>query len=73
MSQIISIGANCIRAFYGSGFTDDGAPSAAMLGGESPTLFDKYMPDMTRDSAAAALDRRLAVTIGAMLDTGERR
>jgi len=44
-----------------------------MLGGESPTLFDKYMPDMTRDSAAAALDRRLAVTIGAMLDTGERR
>ncbi len=36
------------------------------------TLLDRYVLDLTRDSARA-LDRRVAVAMGVMLDTGERR
>jgi hypothetical protein len=36
------------------------------------TLFDRYVLDMTADPARS-LDRRLAIAIGVMLDTGERR
>jgi len=36
------------------------------------TLFDKYVLDLT-DDRIRALDRRLAVALGVMLDTGERR
>lgn len=36
------------------------------------TLFDRYVLDMSEDHERA-LDRRLAVAIGVMLDTGERR
>lgn len=36
------------------------------------TLLDRYVLDLTRDSARA-LDRRLALAMGVMLDTGERR
>ena len=36
------------------------------------TLFDKYVLDMTSDSART-LDRRIAVALGVLLDTGERR
>jgi uncharacterized protein YxjI len=36
------------------------------------TLLDRYVLDLTRDSARV-LDRRVAVALGVMLDTGERR
>ena len=36
------------------------------------TLFDKYVLDMTSDGART-LDRRIAVALGVLLDTGERR
>ncbi|HJS73478.1 MAG TPA: zinc ribbon domain-containing protein [Vicinamibacteria bacterium] len=36
------------------------------------TLLDRYVLDLSRD-AAGALDRRVAVAMGVMLDTGERR
>ena len=36
------------------------------------TLLDRYVLDMTHD-AARSLDRRLAVALGVMLDSGERR
>lgn len=36
------------------------------------TLFDKYVLDLTLDPART-LDRRIALAIGVMLDTGERR
>ena len=35
-------------------------------------LFDKYVLDMTADRDHA-LDRRMAVALGVLLDTGERR
>jgi uncharacterized protein YxjI len=36
------------------------------------TLFDRYVLDMTADSSRA-IDRRIALALGVMLDTGERR
>ena len=36
------------------------------------TLFDKYTLDMTADRDHA-LDRRMAIALGVLLDTGERR
>src|SRR5690606_29930479 len=36
------------------------------------TLLDRYVLDMTRD-ARRMIDRRLALAMGVMLDTGERR
>ena len=36
------------------------------------TLFDRYMLDMSADSLGA-VDRRVAIALGVMLDTGERR
>jgi len=36
------------------------------------TLFDKYVLDMSADRDHA-LDRRMAIALGVMLDTGERR
>jgi uncharacterized protein YxjI len=36
------------------------------------TILDRYVLDLSRDSARA-LDRRVAVAMGVMLDTGERR
>ena len=36
------------------------------------TLFDKYVLDMTADREHA-LDRRMAIALGVLLDTGERR
>jgi hypothetical protein len=36
------------------------------------TLLDRYVLDLSRD-VARALDRRVAVAMGVMLDTGERR
>ena len=36
------------------------------------TLFDKYVLDMTSDGSRT-LDRRIAVALGVLLDTGERR
>jgi hypothetical protein len=36
------------------------------------TLFDRYVLDLTRDYERT-LDRRIAVAMGVMLDTGERR
>jgi hypothetical protein len=36
------------------------------------TLLDRYVLDLSRDEERA-LDRRVAVAMGVMLDTGERR
>ncbi|MGH9389024.1 MAG: hypothetical protein ACRD1Z_05360, partial [Vicinamibacteria bacterium] len=36
------------------------------------TLLDRYVLDLTKDSGRA-LDRRVALAMGVMLDTGERR
>jgi uncharacterized protein YxjI len=50
------------------------APDGRLLGrfNRSFTLLDRYILDLSMDSEAQ-LDRRLAVAIGIMLDTGERR
>jgi hypothetical protein len=36
------------------------------------TLFDRYVLDLSPD-ATRSLDRRVAVALGVMLDTGEKR
>jgi hypothetical protein len=36
------------------------------------TLLDRYVLDLSQDSGRA-LDRRVAIAMGVMLDTGERR
>ena len=36
------------------------------------TLLDRYVLDMTRD-ARRVIDRRVALALGVMLDSGERR
>lgn len=36
------------------------------------TLFDRYVLDLTPDTTRS-LDRRVAVALGVILDTGERR
>jgi hypothetical protein len=53
---------------------DGATPGGQVLGefNRKFTLFDRYLLDLSPD-ATRSLDRRVAVALGVMLDTGERR
>ena len=55
-------------------FIFQGAGSEAVVGEfkRKMTILDRYVLDLTADRARA-FDRRVAVALGVMLDTGERR
>lgn len=76
-SIILSLLRRFLGTFYGllrTNFIIQRADSEDVLGefNRKMTLLDRYVLDMTSDGSHQ-LDRRVAVALGVMLDTGERR